>query len=78
MSESLYALYAMKKQTAALTATRRLDVEKAIDMAKHDKTTPWTKQIKSRQIWRRVSCWRTRAAVRDSARRADQEKGGKT
>lgn len=43
----------MKKQTpkaAALTATRRLDVEKAIDMAKHDKTTPWTKPTSDKGV----------------------------
>ncbi len=31
------------QRAAALTATRRLDVEKAIEMAKHDKKTPWPK-----------------------------------
>lgn len=43
----------MKKKphnaTAALTATRRLDVEKAIDMAKHDKMTPWTKPTSDKE-----------------------------
>jgi hypothetical protein len=40
----------MKKKAhsaAALTATRRLDVERAIDMAKNDKTTPWLKPTRA-------------------------------
>ena len=42
----------MKKKThgaAAVTATMRLDVERAIDMAKHDKSSPWLKPTRDKE-----------------------------
>ena len=42
----------MKKKTqnaAAVTVTRRLDVEDAIDMSKHDKSTLWSQSISDKK-----------------------------